>query len=69
MSAWLIVLIVLLIISFVNTVLLLLVDFLDVDDFLVLRIMGGIFTWILLFISFIIYKIKTKKRKKEKNNE
>lgn len=69
MSAWLIVLIVLLAISLVNTVLLFLVDFLDVDEYLVIRIMGGIFTWISVFISFIFYKIKTKKRKKEKNNE
>lgn len=69
MSAWLIVLIVLLAISFVDTVLLFLVDFLDVDEYLVIRIMGGIFTWISVFISFIVYKIKTKKRKKEKNNE
>jgi len=65
MSAWLIVLIVLLAVSLVNTVLLFLVDFLDVDEYLVLRIMGGIFTWILVFTSFIIHKIKTKKRKKE----
>lgn len=69
MSAWLIVLIVLLAISFVNTVLLFLVDFLDVDEYLVIRIMGGIFTWISVFISFIVHKIKTKKRKKEKSNE
>lgn len=66
MSSWLIVLIVLLVISLVNTVLLLLVDFLDVDDYLILKIMGGIFTWILIFTSFIIHKIKTKKRKKER---
>lgn len=69
MSAWLIVLIVLLAISLVNTVLLLLVDFLDVDEYLVMRIMGGIFTWISVFISFIVYKIKQRKEKKEKNNE
>lgn len=69
MSAWLIVLIVLLVISLVNTILLLLVDFLDVDDYLVLKIMGGIFTWVLIFASFIIQKIKTKKRKKEKKDD
>lgn len=68
MSVLLIVLIVLLAVSLINTILFLLIDFRKINDMVTHRIMGGVFTWLLLLISYIIYQIKEyKKRKKRKS--
>lgn len=64
MSNWLIVLIVILVISLINTALVLLTDYSKLDETLVMQIMCGIVGWILIFVGFIINKIKNKRQKK-----
>jgi len=66
MSGWLIVLIVLLVVSVINTTLLLLIDYRKINETLANRIMGGIFTWLLLLIGYIIDKIKKRKKAKKR---
>ena len=67
MNSWLIVLIAVLVISLINTILVLLTDYNKMDDFTAMSIMCGVVGWILIFIGFIIEKIKRLKFKNRKN--
>lgn len=62
MSNWLLVLIVIIVISLINTFLVLLTDYSKLDETLALQIMCGIIGWIIIFIRFIISKIKRQKQ-------
>lgn len=67
MSNWLLVLIVIIVISLINTFIVLLTDYSKLDETLALQIMCGIIGWILIFIRFIISKIKRQKQRQRIN--
>lgn len=64
MNGWLIVLITLLIVSLINTIIVILVDYANFDDIIADRIMIGVVGWLLCLLGFIVNKIKRHKERK-----
>lgn len=71
MNSWLVVLIVLLVVSLINTTIYLLEDNNKLDEIVAARIIMGIFGWLLCLIGLIVRKVKelkNKKRREENKN-